>query len=93
MSLYTRKGWKKLNKDFARWFKDKNEPQWPRQREWLHKELIKRKFVDEDNIDEMWLLFKTLTERCSDWNFQNKILCLITLCLDPDIGESIDSLI
>lgn len=93
MKIKEIKGWPKLNSDFGKWFNSQGCPSWIRQRNWLSKELIKRKFIEEKQIYGMWHLFETLTGNCSDWKFQNKILSLVILCLDQKIGEEIKNII
>lgn len=93
MNVKEIKGWTKLNSDFGKWYGANGSPSWVRQRNWLSKELIKRGFIDEEQLPEMWVLFTSLTDGCSTWKVQSKILNIIVLCLDKDIGEDLDKYI
>jgi hypothetical protein len=91
MRVKERKGWKSLDKDFESWFKSNNDPEWKSQKRWLSRELVKRGFVKEKNLLNMWAVFHTLTDNCSSWKVQSKILSFITLCMDEEIGEDLTS--
>lgn len=93
MKVKERKGWKALDKDFAKWYKDKGAPDWKKQKKWLAKELIERDFIQEKQLLNMWSMFHILTNNCSSWKIQSKILSFITLCMNKDIGEDLSSMI
>jgi hypothetical protein len=93
MKVKERKGWKSLDKDFEKWYKDHGSPDWKSQKRWLSKELVKRSFIKEEQLPEMWVTFQTLTSGCSLWKVQSKILSFITLCLNEEIGEDLDSFV
>lgn len=94
MKVKERKGWKSLDKDFNFWFeKSGDDPSWKRQKHWLSQELVKRSFVKENQLSNMWAVFHTLTDGCSDWKVQSKILSFVTLCLDKEVGEDLDKLV
>ena len=93
MKVSERKGWSSLNKDFAKWYEDNVHPEWKSQKRWLSKELLKRNFIKEKQLVEMWAIFHSLTEICSDWKTQGKILSFITLCMNEEIGENLSSYI
>lgn len=82
IKLTVSKNWKKLDRDFGKWYDSKSHPDWCYQKKWLTTELVKRKFIKEDNLDRMWTIFSDLTENCSNWKVQSKILSLVTLCLE-----------
>ena len=93
MRVQERKGWKAMDKNFARWYRDNGHPEWGKQKQWLSKELVKRSFIEEDRLLDMWAIFNTLTGDCSSWKVQSKILSLITLCMNENIGEDLDEFI
>jgi|SRR5271166_2519734 len=93
MKIKERTGWKSLEKDFDNWYQDKNHPEWKSQKRWLSKELVKRSFIQEENLFDMWAVFHILTDNCSSWKVQSKILSLITLCMDTEVGEDLEALI
>lgn len=89
MKVKERRGWKSFDKDFGDWYQDNNCPDWKKQKRWLSKELVKRNFIEEDQLFDMWAVFHILTDDCSYWEVQSKILSLITLCMDKDNGEDL----
>ncbi len=93
MVIKAPKGWGKLNRDFNKWYRTAAKrppgPEWRRQRNWLSKELVARKFTKEKQLLNMWTAFQILTDNCSAWKVQSKLLSLIVLCLDPDVGEDL----
>ena len=89
MKVKERKGWKSLNKDFQKWYKSNGAPDWKEQKRWLSKELVKREFITDKQLLSMWAVFHALTDDCSNWEFQSKVLSFITLCMDEEIGESL----
>lgn len=93
MKVKARNGWKSLEKDFLNWFQDKKSPEWKSQKQWLSRELIKRSFIKEKQLLNMWAVFNILTDNCSSWKFQSEILSLITLCMDEEVGEDLVDLI
>lgn len=93
MKVKERKGWKKLDNALQKWYVSAGRPSWTKQRNWLSKELVKRNFIKESQLPEMWTVFQQLTDNCSSWTFQSKILSFVTLCFDKDLGESIGELI
>jgi len=82
-----------LEKDFSRWYKDKGCPEWKKQKRWLSKELVKKGFIKEEQLFDMWAAFHILTDGCSVLKVQSKILSLITLCMDEEVGEDLYALI
>lgn len=90
MKVKERTGWKSLDKDFAKWYEENNSPEWKSQKRWFSRKLVKRQFIQEEQLPEMWVTFHTLTDSCSNWKVQSKILSLITLCLDKNIGEDLE---
>jgi len=93
MKVKERKGWENLDKDFQNSYEKHAAPEWKIQKRWLSKELVKRGFIKEEQLSEMWVTFSVLTDGCSDWKVQSKILSFITLCMNKEIGEDITSYI
>lgn len=93
MKVKERKGWKNLDKDFNEWYNSNSRPGWNKQKKWLSKELLKRNFIQEAQLLNMWAVFHTLTNICSSWKVQSKILSFITLCMSEEIGEDLESLV
>lgn len=93
MKVKERKGWKNLDKDFKSWYEEHTAPEWKIQKRWLSKELVKREFIKEEQLSEMWVTFGVLTDGCSDWKVQSNILSFITLCMNKEIGEDLTSYI
>jgi len=89
MIVKERKGWSNLNIAFGKWYSNDACPSWTKQRNWLSKELVKRNFIKEKQLPEMWTVFQQLTDNCSLWKFQSKVLSFITLCFDKNLGEDI----
>lgn len=95
MKVKERKGWKQLDTDLENyWYNSEFKlATWTQQKKWLSKELVKRNFVKQKQLKTMWFIFEELTDSCSRWPFQSKVLSFITLCLDKEIGEDLHLLI
>ena len=89
MKIKISKQWKKFDQDFNTWWHDVGFADWSKQKRWLSIQLVERNFINKKQLPLMWKMFINLTKNCSEWEFQNKILFLIIMCLDRDTGEDL----